>query len=106
MGPTDSWRSTAGAHGHTVARSPVITDPEDGAMTSAATAEQGRMSGADEHVDVLVIGAGVSGIGAGHRLRTRFPERSFTILEAQGERGGTWWTHRYPGVRSDSDLFT
>ena len=58
------------------------------------------------HVDVLIVGAGVSGIGAAHHLRDRFPERTFAILDAQDDRGGTWWTHRYPGVRSDSDLFT
>src|SRR6185295_10335098 len=58
------------------------------------------------HVDVLVVGAGVSGIGAAHHLRERFPDQSFVILDAQDNRGGTWWTHRYPGVRSDSDLFT
>jgi monooxygenase len=58
------------------------------------------------HVDVLIVGAGVSGIGAAHHLRERFPDRSFVILDAQDNRGGTWWTHRYPGVRSDSDLFT
>jgi cation diffusion facilitator CzcD-associated flavoprotein CzcO len=58
------------------------------------------------HVDVLVVGAGVSGIGAAHHLRDHFPDRSFVILDAQDDRGGTWWTHRYPGVRSDSDLFT
>jgi cation diffusion facilitator CzcD-associated flavoprotein CzcO len=57
------------------------------------------------HVDVLIVGAGVSGIGAAHHLRERFPDRSFVILDAQDDRGGTWWTHRYPGVRSDSDLF-
>jgi monooxygenase len=59
-----------------------------------------------EHVDVLVVGAGISGIDAAHHLTTRFPERSFVVLDALPERGGTWWTHRYPGVRSDSDLFT
>ena len=58
------------------------------------------------HVDVLIVGAGVSGIGAAHHLRDRFPERSFVLLDAQDNRGGTWWTHQYPGVRSDSDLFT
>src|SRR4051812_50205320 len=58
------------------------------------------------HVDVLIVGAGVSGIGAAHHLRDRFPDRTFVILDAQDSRGGTWWTHRYPGVRSDSDLFT
>jgi monooxygenase len=58
------------------------------------------------HVDVLIVGAGVSGIGAAHHLQDRFPDRTFVILDAQDNRGGTWWTHRYPGVRSDSDLFT
>src|SRR5690242_21003199 len=58
------------------------------------------------HVDVLIVGAGVSGIGAAYHLRDQFPDRTFVILDAQDNRGGTWWTHRYPGVRSDSDLFT
>jgi len=58
------------------------------------------------HVDVLIVGAGVSGIGAAHYLRDQFPDTTFVILEGQECRGGTWWTHRYPGVRSDSDLFT
>ena len=57
-------------------------------------------------VDVLILGAGVSGIGAAHHLREKFPDRSFVILDAQDNRGGTWWTHQYPGVWSDSDLFT
>src|SRR3954447_177516 len=63
-------------------------------------------SGAVQHVDVLVVGAGVSGIDAAYHLRERFPERSVVVLEAQDNRGGTWWTHRYPGGRSDSGLFT
>lgn len=75
-------------------------------MTRAATATPQHAGSEAEHLDVLIIGAGVSGIGAAHRLRTEFPERSFTILEAQDARGGTWWTHRFPGARSDSDLFT
>ncbi len=58
------------------------------------------------YVDVLIVGAGVSGIGAAHHLRDQFPDRSFVILDALDSRGGTWWTHQYPGVRSDSDLFT
>ncbi|WP_224386894.1 NAD(P)/FAD-dependent oxidoreductase [Pseudonocardia sp. ICBG1293] len=53
-----------------------------------------------------MIGAGISGIGAAHRMRTDFPDLGFVVLEAQDDRGGTWWTHRFPGVRSDSDLFT
>jgi monooxygenase len=75
-------------------------------MNRAATAAQEQAGSATEHLDVLIVGAGVSGIGAAHRLRTQFPERSFVVLEAQDARGGTWWTHRYPGARSDSDLFT
>jgi monooxygenase len=58
------------------------------------------------HVDVLIVGAGISGIGAAYRLQEHFPEKSFVILEAMDNRGGTWLLHRYPGVRSDSDLFT
>jgi monooxygenase len=75
-------------------------------MSSAATADQEHRSGEQEHTDVLIIGAGVSGIGAAHRLRKDFPDRGFTILESQDNHGGTWWTHRFPGIRSDSDLFT
>jgi len=59
-----------------------------------------------EHVDVLIVGAGISGIGGACHLRKHHPERSFLILDALDSFGGTWWTHRYPGVRSDSDLFT
>ncbi|WP_326539189.1 flavin-containing monooxygenase [Pseudorhodoferax sp.] len=58
------------------------------------------------HVDFLVIGAGISGIGAARHLRQRWPERRFAVLEAMDGFGGTWWTHRYPGARSDSDLYT
>jgi monooxygenase len=75
-------------------------------LNRAATADQHQSSSASEHLDVLIVGAGVSGIGTAHRLRTQFPDRSFAVLEAQDARGGTWWTHRYPGARSDSDLFT
>ena len=59
-----------------------------------------------EHVDVLIIGAGISGIGAGCRLRQRCPGKSFAILEARGAIGGTWDLFRFPGIRSDSDMFT
>ncbi|GAA1214834.1 flavin-containing monooxygenase [Pseudonocardia alaniniphila] len=61
---------------------------------------------ATEHVDVLIVGAGISGIGAAYHLKDRFPGRSFVLLDALDGHGGTWWTHRYPGARSDSDLFT
>ena len=60
-----------------------------------------------EHVDVLIVGAGISGIGAAHYLtHTSNPARRFAILEARGATGGTWDLFRYPGIRSDSDLHT
>ena len=59
-----------------------------------------------EHVDVLVVGAGISGIGAAYHLTTQRPGTTFTVLEALESYGGTWLVHRYPGVRSDSDLYT
>ena len=61
---------------------------------------------AGEHLDVLVIGAGLSGIGAACRLRQDHPRRSVALLEARGRAGGTWDLFRYPGIRSDSDLYT
>src|SRR5215213_6609768 len=64
------------------------------------------MSAADEHVDVLIVGAGLSGIGAGCHLRTSCPGTTFAILEARNAIGGTWDLFRYPGIRSDSDMFT
>jgi cation diffusion facilitator CzcD-associated flavoprotein CzcO len=57
-------------------------------------------------VDVLIVGAGISGIGAGHHLLHQRPGTTFAILESKATFGGTWDTHRYPGTRSDSDLFT
>src|SRR5262245_41373147 len=59
-----------------------------------------------EHLDVLVVGAGLSGIGAGHYLQAECPWASYAILEARDAIGGTWDLFRYPGVRSDSDMFT
>jgi cation diffusion facilitator CzcD-associated flavoprotein CzcO len=59
-----------------------------------------------EHFDVLIIGAGISGIGAGYHLQTQCPEKTFVVLEGLDSFGGTWWMHRYPGIRSDSDLHT
>ncbi|MGY1686667.1 flavin-containing monooxygenase [Geodermatophilus sp. SYSU D00867] len=59
-----------------------------------------------EHLDVLIVGAGISGIGAGRYLTTELPQKSFAILEARGASGGTWDLFRYPGIRSDSDLST
>ncbi len=59
-----------------------------------------------ERFDVVIVGAGISGIGAAYHLKTQRPGTSFVILEAQKSFGGTWITHRYPGIRSDSDLYT
>jgi monooxygenase len=59
-----------------------------------------------EHLDVLIVGAGLSGIGAGCHLRRRLPDKSFAILESREATGGTWDLFRYPGVRSDSDMHT
>jgi monooxygenase len=59
-----------------------------------------------EHVDVLIVGAGLSGIGAACHIQERCPGRSFAILEARGATGGTWDLFRYPGIRSDSDMHT
>ena len=59
-----------------------------------------------EHLDVLIVGAGLSGIGAAHHLQEAFPGRSYSIFEAREELGGTWDLFRYPGIRSDSDMHT
>ena len=55
---------------------------------------------------VLIVGAGISGIGSAYHLSTQLPGRSFLVLEALDGFGGTWKVHRYPGIRSDSDLYT
>ena len=59
-----------------------------------------------EHLDVLIVGAGLAGIGAACHLRRRCPEKSYAILEARDAIGGTWDLFRYPGVRSDTDMHT
>ena len=59
-----------------------------------------------EHVDVLIIGAGLSGVGAACQLRRQLPRKRFVVLEARDAMGGTWDLFRYPGIRSDSDMYT
>jgi monooxygenase len=59
-----------------------------------------------EHFDVLVVGAGISGVGAGYHLQTMCPSRTYAIFEGREAMGGTWDLFRYPGVRSDSDMYT
>jgi len=59
-----------------------------------------------EHFDVLIVGAGISGVGSAVHMQEQCPERSFVVLEKFESFGGTWHMHKYPGVRSDSDLYT
>jgi cation diffusion facilitator CzcD-associated flavoprotein CzcO len=58
-----------------------------------------------EHFDVVIVGADISGVGGAYHLTKQCPGTSFIVLEAQESFGGTWLTHRYPGTRSDSDLY-
>ena len=60
----------------------------------------------EEHIDVLIVGAGISGIGAGYYLKNKCPSKSFKILESRNNLGGTWDLFKYPGIRSDSDMTT
>ena len=73
---------------------------------SAARSISASSSQATEHFDVLIVGAGISGIGGAYHLTTQLPGTSFVVLESKDSFGGTWLTHRYPGIRSDSDLYT
>jgi monooxygenase len=63
-------------------------------------------NGSPEHLDVLIVGAGLSGVGAAYHLQERCPGKSYAILEARDDLGGTWDLFRYPGIRSDSDMHT
>ncbi|BFM16462.1 NAD(P)/FAD-dependent oxidoreductase [Maricurvus nonylphenolicus] len=64
------------------------------------------MSKTTQHFDVLIVGAGISGIGAARHLSDQCPDKSFCVLDSLESYGGTWLTHKYPGIRSDSDMFT
>ncbi|MEG8275292.1 flavin-containing monooxygenase [Streptomyces sp. AHA2] len=76
-------------------------------MTSEATRQgTGTADGVREHVDVLIVGAGLTGIGAAWRLHSALPHKSYAVLEARQAIGGTWDLFRYPGIRSDSDMQT
>ena len=74
-------------------------------MTQTAAAN-GTQPVTTEHFDVLVVGAGISGVGAAYHLRQQCPDKSFVVLDGLESFGGTWLMHKYPGIRSDSDLFT
>jgi cation diffusion facilitator CzcD-associated flavoprotein CzcO len=68
--------------------------------------DSGTTSSATEHFDVVIVGAGISGVGSAYHLLHQCPGRSFVVLEALESFGGTWLLHRFPGTRSDSDLYT
>jgi cation diffusion facilitator CzcD-associated flavoprotein CzcO len=76
------------------------------AAMSSGQGETRRSATAREHFDVLIVGAGLSGIGAAVPLQRNCPGRSYAILEGREAIGGTWDLFRYPGIRSDSDMFT
>ncbi len=80
----------------------IATEAAEGAAHQAATVA----ATATEHLDVLIVGAGLSGIGAAYHLQSGAPGRRYAILEARGAIGGTWDVFRYPGIRSDSDMYT
>ena len=61
---------------------------------------------ATEHFDVVIVGAGLSGIGAARHLQHNCPEKRYVVLEGRDAIGGTWDIFRYPGIRSDSDMYT
>jgi monooxygenase len=71
-----------------------------------ATAKSPVQTGSVTQVDVLIVGAGISGVGAAYHLQQQCPDKRYLILEMKDTFGGTWETHKYPGVRSDSDLYT
>ena len=75
-------------------------------MSDTATRDDARTDVTAEHLDVVIVGAGISGIGSAYHLTTQRPGTSFVVLDALESFGGTWLTHTYPGIRSDSDLYT
>ncbi|MEW6597227.1 MAG: NAD(P)/FAD-dependent oxidoreductase [Pseudomonadota bacterium] len=75
-------------------------------MTATDTLERPAAKAKSEHFDVLIVGAGISGVGAAYHLQEQCPNKSFVVLEMYETFGGTWHMHTYPGIRSDSDLYT
>ncbi len=76
------------------------------AEADTMTMDRTHADGATLHFDVLIVGAGISGIGSAYHLQTQCPGKTYAIIESKDNFGGTWDTHKYPGVRSDSDLYT
>jgi cation diffusion facilitator CzcD-associated flavoprotein CzcO len=75
-------------------------------MDDAAALTAKAADARSEHFDVLIVGAGISGVGGAWHLTHQRPGTSFVVLESKESFGGTWLTHTYPGIRSDSDLYT
>ena len=75
-------------------------------MGEAATLPKTAQGAATQHFDVIIVGAGISGVGGAYHLTAQRPGTKFVVLEAFDSYGGTWLTHTYPGIRSDSDLYT
>src|ERR1700737_2568826 len=98
-----------GIHVFTVPVRENVDDRDFGAKTRFALwpgHDGGEPTMPSEHLDVLIVGAGLSGIGAGYHLQRKCPGKSYAILEGRDCIGGTWDLFRYPGIRSDSDMFT
>ncbi|AKJ29126.1 flavin-containing monooxygenase [Caldimonas brevitalea] len=93
-----SWQACAAAFGVRRRVKPALGDLSEAGPTPADASSR--------HVDVLIVGAGLSGIGAAVHLQTRCPSKRYAVLEARGALGGTWDLFRYPGIRSDSDMYT
>ncbi|MCB1078840.1 MAG: NAD(P)-binding protein, partial [Verrucomicrobiae bacterium] len=72
----------------------------------AANGHTANGNGPEPDFDVLIIGAGISGIDAAYHLKKLCPGKRFALLEAREKFGGTWNIHKFPGIRSDSDLYT
>lgn len=80
--------------------------PAEAAIANNVSNGSGDAQAIEAHVDVLIVGAGLSGIGAGWHLQKNCPTKSYAILEGREAIGGTWDLFRYPGIRSDSDMYT
>src|SRR5437868_92022 len=91
---------------HVPVRTPPPPDPSRTVRHKNMTQASYSFAMSPDHVDVLIVGAGLSGVGAGCHLQSQCPGKSYAILEARESIGGTWDLFRYPGVRSDSDMYT
>ena len=75
-------------------------------MSDTATMARPAANAGTEHFDVLIVGAGISGLSAAWHFQNHLPDTRFVVLEREASFGGTWLTHKFPGIRSDSDLYT